>query len=123
MVLIVVLSRDQVWQQGHQNRPKRPEPAPRYWSQNWTLFETWAPFAASLQGRYEGPSLVPPQLEPQRLIPQRFVVLQFELQRFVVEKLGPQRPIPQRFVELQFELQRFVVEKPQPPIPQPFVVV
>jgi hypothetical protein len=49
----------------------------------------------------EGPSLIPPQLEPQRLILRRFVVLQFELQRFVVEKVGPQRPIPQRFVVLQ----------------------
>jgi hypothetical protein len=35
--------------------------------------------------------LVPPQLEPQRLIPQRFVLLQFEPQPFVVEKLGPQQ--------------------------------
>jgi hypothetical protein len=64
------------------------------------------------------------QLEPQRLILRRFVVLQFEVQRFVVEKLGPQRPIPQRFVVLQFEVQRVVVEKlgPQRPIPQRFVV-
>jgi hypothetical protein len=41
------------------------EPAPRNWSQNWSLFE------------------------PQRLILRRFVVLQFELQCFVVLQLKP----------------------------------
>jgi hypothetical protein len=39
--------------------PKETKPAPQNWTQNWTLFETWAPVCRFLQGRYEGPSLVP----------------------------------------------------------------
>ena len=35
--------------------------------------------------------------------------LQFELQRFVVEKLGPQRPILEHFVAEEFLLEGFVV--------------
>jgi hypothetical protein len=43
-----------------------------------------------------------------------FVVLQFELQRFVGERLRPQRPIPQRFVVLQLEPQHILVLRLEP---------
>jgi hypothetical protein len=60
--------------QGHQNRPKETRTSPSKLAPKLVPLRDMAPLFAFLQGRYEGPSLVPPQLEPQRLIPQRTTI-------------------------------------------------
>jgi hypothetical protein len=55
----------------------------------------------------EGPSLVPLQLELQWLILRHFVVLQFELQRFVVEKLRATTAGPITFCSTTADLTTF----------------